>query len=388
MKILLITWQQGENNPFDYFNSQLKKQFELIGCIVSMIDLDDNFISNLNSHSKADVAITWQGLGSNINTDEGVNLWEKMKTQLVCLHGDHPCHMPFNHEVDNAYVHHIYAAPSFARYANTYFNKSHPAIYYLFPNIFSPRNIKVERTGNFFVFPKNLDPITEIFNTWKINLRPKTSQFLIEAADIIISDYELNLFKDHHSTIDELITREKFDQLLIENDVTNEASLFHELHSLLDKVYRNYASEQVINLLQNYPVKIYGRGWDSFKERNNSKHEYFEFDSVANGDFQFDSNYGIIDIAPSIDSLHDRLFRAISRGGAFISNSLLSHTSLIDKEFDNLFYRIDNNNLQETAEKIMTSPKEHLDACETFSISYNQKNSFYNFYLYLVSLTR
>jgi hypothetical protein len=135
-------------------------------------------------------------------------------------------------------------------------------------------------------------------------------------------------------------------------------------------------------------VKIYGRGWDSFKERNNSKHDFFKFDSVANGDFQFDSNYGIIDIAPSIDSLHDRLFRAISRGGAFISNSLLSHTSLIDKEFDNLFYRIGNNNLQETAEKIMTSPKEHLDACENFSISFNQKNNFYDFYLYLVSLIR
>ncbi len=388
MKILIINWQQGENNPFDYFNSQLKEQLQLFGCIVSIINLDDNFISNLVSHSKADLAITWQGLGSNINTDDGFNIWEKLDTPLVCLHGDHPCYMPVNHSVDNAHVHHVYSAPSFAKYSNAHFNKSHPGLYYFFPNIFFPTNTSQERTGDFFVFPKNLEPTNGIVNAWKKNIKPKTAQFLIEVSEKIISDYELNLFKDHHTTIDEQITREKFDQLKNENDVTDDAPLFHELHSLLDKIYRNYASEQVINRLQDYPVKIYGRGWDSFKERNNSRHEYFEFDSLASGDFQYYSNYGIIDISPSVDCLHDRTYRANARGGAFISNSLLSHTFLLEKEFDNLFYRMPGNNLQESVERIIMSPKDHLEACKNFSRSYNQKSSFYDFYLFLVSLVR
>ncbi len=382
MNILLINWQQGENNPFDYFNSKIKDNFQLLGGIVSIIDLDNNFLSNLKSHSKFDLAFTWQGLGSDINTDDGSNIWEKMEIPLVCLHGDHPCHAPMNHMVDNSYVHHIYAAPNFAQYSNTYFKKSHPALFYQMPNILGPTKSNQIRTGDFFVFPKNLDPITETLKTWKTNLKPQTSQFLIEAAEKIIANYELNLYKDHHTTIDDLLTREKLDQLKFENNITDEVSLFHTLHAFLDKIYRNYAAEQVVNLLQNYPLRIYGRGWDRFKERNNNKHEYFAFDSLVNGDFQYYSNYGIIDIAPSVDALHDRLLRACANNGAFISNSLLSRTSLLDSQFDTLFYRM-NNNLLDTVERIITSPKEHLDACQRFSKSYDQAFSFYNFYLFV-----
>ena len=387
MKILLINWQKGENNPFDYFNSKLIEQFRLYGCIVSVIDLDESFVNKVKQTTKVDLAIAWQGIGSNVNLEDGSNLWEKMKIPLVCLHGDHPCHMPMNHSVDNPYVHHIYGAPSFARYSNTYFNKSRPSIYYLGPNIFNPIRTSHRRQGNFFVFPKNLDPINETLKTWRESLKPETLSFLIEASEEIISDYDSNTYKDHHQRIDSLITRERFDKIKIENNVTNEVSLFHKLHALLDKIYRNHASEQVVKLLADYPLRVYGRGWDSFAGLN-VKHEFLKFDLLSDGDFQFYSNYGIIDIASSVDSLHDRMFRACANNGAFISNSLLSNASLLDRKFDDLFYRMNNNSLLKTVERIISAPKVHLDMCEDFSNSYDNRSSFYAFYLYLINFSQ
>lgn len=387
MKILLINWQKGENNPFDYFNSKLIEQFQLFGCVVSVIGLDESFVNKVKQTSKVDLAIAWQGIGSNISLEDGSNLWEKMKIPLVCLHGDHPCHMPMNHSVDNPYVHHIYGAPSFASYSNTYFNKSRPSLYYLLPNIFKPIKTNRQRQGDFFVFPKNLDPISETVKTWRKNLKPETSSFLIEASEEIISDYESNIYRDHHQRIDSLITRERFDKIKLENNVTNEVSLFHKLHALLDKIYRNYASEQVVKQLADYPLKIYGRGWDVFAG-SNVKHEFLKFDVVSNGDFQFYSNYGIIDIASSVDSLHDRMFRACANKGAFISNSLLSNASLLDRKFDNLFYRMNDNNLLKTVERVIAAPQVHLGMCEDFSISYDHQSSFYTFYLYLFNFGR
>jgi hypothetical protein len=388
VNILLINWQAGENNPFDFFNSKLIGLFQSLGCIASKIDLDESFVSNMLNHPKVDLVITFQGLGSNDRTSNGCNLWEEIKTPLVCLHGDHPSHMPLNHEVDNSYVHHIYLVPSFARYANILFNRSNPGIYYILPNFFGSEDTEYSRTGDYFVLPKNLDSIEDTFNLWKTTLKPNTSQFVIQAAKNIMEDYDSNIFKDHHATIDELLVGETFEKIKFENSISDEIGLTHILHRMLDKVYRNYASEQVVNSLKDYPLKIIGRGWDKFKNKRNKNHEYLEFDSLAKGGFQFYSSYGIIDITPAVDSFHDRMFNALSHKGGFISNSLLSHTTLLSNEYDSLFYRINSDSICNTVERVIESPKDHLVKCEQFSIEYNKQYSFINFYLFLVSFVR
>jgi len=388
MRILLINWQGGENNPFDFFNNKLIGLFQSMGCIVSKIELDESVVSNLLNHQKFDLAITWQGLGSNLNTSNGNNLWGEIKIPLVCLHGDHPCHMPLNHAVDSAYVHHIYCAPSFSAYSNILFNRSNPAIYYLFPNFFGNEKTEYNRSGDYFILPKNLDSIDDTLNRWKVVFKPITARFLIQAAQSIMKDYDSNLFKDHHATIDDLLAGETLEKIKFENGISDEIGLSHVLHRTLDKVYRNYASEQVVDSLKDYPLKIFGRGWDKFKSKRYKKHEYLEFDSVVKGGFQFYSNYGIIDITPAVDALHDRMFNALSHKGGFISNSLLSHTSLLGSEFDSLFYRVNSDDIRDSVERVIESPKNHLMECEKFSIDYNKQYSFLNFYLFLVSLVR
>jgi hypothetical protein len=388
MRVLLVNWTEGENNPFDFFNAHLKREFESLGCIVSIIQFDSNFISTINGvlHQKFDLAITWQGLGSNIITDDGVNLWEKIQIPLVCLHGDHPCHMPLNHSADNIYIHHIYGVPSFAKYSNTYFKRSKPAIFYMLPNFFRYKNTGLVREGDFFVFPKNLDPVPETLDKWLKTFNTVTSTFLIEAAQSIMCDYDANINKDHHLKINELLTNDTFDRIKVSNNISDEVALFHYLHALLDKIYRNYASEQIVKALTNHPLRIVGRGWDSFKQKQGVRHQFYEINSAADGDWQFYSNYGIIDIAPAVDSLHDRFFRALAHQGGVISNSLISNTSLLGGEFTSIFYRMNAENLTNLADQIIKRPEAHLEQSQKLSEQYNQKYNFFEFYTFLTQL--
>jgi hypothetical protein len=77
MKILLIHWQMAENNPFEFFNTELSLQFKALGCIVSTLVFDDNFADKITNYEDLDLAISWQGVASNICTDDGRNIWEK-----------------------------------------------------------------------------------------------------------------------------------------------------------------------------------------------------------------------------------------------------------------------------------------------------------------------
>ena len=259
----------AENNPFEFFNDELKFQFNALGCIISTLDFDDNFANNIINYAHIDLAISWQGVASNICANDGFNIWEKIKVPLVCLHGDHPCHKPANHSADSVFIHHIYTAPSFARYSNTYFKRTRPAIFLMLPNFFREKKDRLTPNGDYFVLPKNLDSVSETLTKWDASLRPSTSKFLIEAAQVIMDEYDNNAFTDHHVTVDALLSNEVFDRLKSENNVTDELALFHDLHKSLDKIYRNYASEKVIQDLSDFPVKVVGRGWNKYKKGAN-----------------------------------------------------------------------------------------------------------------------
>jgi len=377
----------AENNPFEFFNAHLSLQFKALGCIASTLVFDDKFADNIINYEDLDLAITWQGVASNIYINNDCNIWEKMKVPLVCLHGDHPCHKPANHSADNAYVHHIYTVPSFAKYSNTYFKRTRPAVFQMLPNFFTSKKDHQSNHGDYFVLPKNLDSVSETLSKWSESLRPSTSKFLIEASQVIIDNYNNNAFVDHHETIDTLLTNEVFNRLKLENNVTDELALFHDLHKSLDKIYRNYASEKVIEDLFDLPLKVVGRGWDKYKKRANKQHEFLDFDSVSTGDWQFTSNFGIVDIAPAVDSLHDRFFRSLAQNGAVTSNSLICKTGLLSEGFDSIFYRTnDGKGLRNTAEKILGSRKEHFERCNHLSRVYQNQYSFYDFYLFLSRL--
>jgi hypothetical protein len=389
MNVILLNWSNGENDPITYFNKQLAIRFADFGVKSTIIEIDDNLGNNLmaakNNH--ADFAITWQGFASNIIRDGGTKIfWEEIELPLFCIHGDHPCHMLTNHSTDSDYVTHFYSSGSYASYANKYIPRKKPAIFYMLPNFFSRSSDPCHGSGDFFVFPKNLDDVTEAKALWSGGLPQTTSDFMLDAASEIERCYEEGDLIDHHEVIDKCLTDEIFQAIRLEMKIDDEQALFHMLHASLDKVYRNTVSQRVVQELNDFPLIINGRGWNRYRAKPSPHHEFHDFGTVEEGGKQFSSRYGIIDVVPTRHFLHDRSFRAIAIGSGFLSNSRYDFKNLMGSDFRELFYSGKPGSLSDLAEQVMVDPRAHIERVREFGRCYDQMYSFYSFYLFMYSL--
>jgi hypothetical protein len=392
MNILILNWSQGENDPFTYFNKLLAKNFEALGRNPIIVNLDSDFDKNMNDAiSKGiDFCITWQGIGSDIKQGaENITIWEYFKIPLFCLHGDHPCHKPIHHQDSSNYLQHLYATPSMARFANHNINRIRPALFVNMPNFFkgnfsSEGNLK----GDYFILPKNLDDTTLTLNTWEAQFSKKLYKYFFEIADAIKGEINFGNLRDHHKIIDTMLNEEFFDALKDQFKVRDEIALRYLTHQVSDKLYRNLMSEHILSELADVRVKIFGRGWGRFSAINNKNHEFLAFNNAMDGDFQFQSQYGIIDVPPICDSLHDRTLRAASKQCGFVIGSSWNHQEFLGADFSNLFYTGKENDLREKAEMVMRDPLGHKQLASEFDALYKQNFSFYRFLKDLEILAR
>jgi len=385
--IVLLNWISGENNPFDYFNNQLKERFEEHGAEVDIVLVDDNLAKNIidiHNSKYIHVVITHQGLVSNASyQNTGKSFWEENKIKLVCLHSDHPCHAPINHKTDSKYVTHAYALIPFTKYSNKYFSRKYPSVYVGFPGFFNVFQTNLNREGDYFVLPKNLDSINTLRKKWLDLSNPLLSNLLSNISEEILHNY-LNADKlEHHEIIDKNIDVNEFDKILKTLNGVDQNQLFHYLHSELDKVYRNISSELVVKELSDVPLHINGRGWDEYKLSPSKYHIYNEFGEVKDGDYQFYSNYGIVDVSPHRHSLHDRTYRALAHSGGFLSNSRIDFRDNKGLPYAELFYSGQEGDLRTKVEAIMLNPKRHIERCMEFRNTVTQQEPFLNFFRFI-----
>jgi hypothetical protein len=382
MNVLTLTWHGGENNPFEFFNKKLRESLSTFGAQCFDLRIDENFTKSfLSIEKRIDIVITWQGLLTNMQSANSNNVWEEIKTPIVSIHGDHPCLMPINHAADSAYIKHFYAFSNHAEYSEKYFPRKNPVYYSLFGNFFNQdKNKNLEKNGSYFVFPKNLDDSYLMQDLWRKNFPKIYSDFLIMVASEIRNNYEAGTCRDHHALIDELLTQEKFNYFVDVLKVRDNIAFFHSTHALLEKVYRNIASEAVIEELKDVPLLISGRGWDRFKSSPYLHHVFKDFDQVSSGEAQFNSEFGIIDVNPTVDGLHDRSMRAMAYNSGFLSNSMMNFNRLIGAPGCDLFFNGKKHSLREKAEIAMLDPLAHQNKVRDFSNAYNNKFSEFDFY--------
>jgi hypothetical protein len=388
MNIITLTWNGGENNPFEYFSHCIRKGLEKFGAHCTDVAIDNSLADKINEFSKRriDAIITFQGLCSNLQDAQGSNVWDKLKVPFVSLHGDHPSHMTINHSADSSSIHHLYAFPSHSGYANKYFTRKESTSFYMMPNVFRQAAKERPRTGKFFVFPKNIDDVTLTKQEWKEKLHPDLSKFFIMSAEEIESNYKSGDLIEHHELIDTLLTESRFGSLVNALKIENVIEFFHFIHGVLDKVYRNVVSESLIVELKDVPMEIYGRGWDRFKTNASPCHIFKDFTNLSDGDFQYFSEYGIIDVSPVRDGLHDRSFRAMANDSGFLSNCNFDFYSSMGDRGENLFYTGRAGSLRNLAEIVMDNPLKHRARASQFSNSFDKSFSMYGFYSFLKML--
>ena len=380
MNIVLLNWTGGEGDPFTLINKELKKSLEEYKINIKIIDLEGEWfkeVYKLKLLNSIDLVITHQGLGSNISMNNK-NFWDEIKLPLLCLHSDHPSLCPINHIADSPYVIHSYCITEYAEYANNNLDKENSSIQLGIPSFYSKRN-NSERIGDFFVFPKNINPVELTIQEWVKNLHPSISNILIIITNKIKYNYKNELPIDQHVIVDEILMEKNL-------SANNNEALIKYLHLQSDKLYRNLASELVLEELRDLPLVINGRGWDSFKDKKNKKHHFFEFNDATNGDFQFYSKYGVIDIVYHPNSLHDRTLRAISHRGGFLCNSTIYYNNTLNSKYNDLFFNGSDGNLFQKAVNVIDAPDTHMAKCRAFGEELEKLNPFEDFYFYLTNL--
>lgn len=389
MSIVIINWRGGENDPFSYFSACMKQAFERMGRPTEIIDLDNSTIHKLAelNNKGIDFVILWQGLGLQLGATEtrAATVWEMLKVPVLCYHGDHACHMPSNHKAASPWVQHIYGTGSFARFANTYIPRESSATFFPTPVWFED-GVKGDFKGDFFVLPKNIDDLDSTLEAWRGAPERQVADFLLSAADAIVSEFRNGNRKNHHDLIDGMLTAEVMSRLRAELKSSEPAVRMH-IHMLLDKIHRNAVAEHIVNDLQDVPLKIYGRGWERFRRRENRHHEFLSFDAMSDNAFQFASRYGILDAAPIHDGLHDRTLRAMSNQAGFLMGSSWPYETFLGADYDDLFFDGAAGNLRDRAERVMQSPEGHRARCGDFARHYRQQFSLFSFIKYLEGMS-
>jgi hypothetical protein len=383
MNIVLLNWKDGENDPFSYINSELKLRFEDHSCNVDIVSTEGELAQNiflLDYQKGIDAVIAHQGIGSNIRlASNGKLIWDDLKVCLICLHSDHPSQAPQNHTADSKYIFHTYCNKGHELYSNNMITRINPATHLPLPSFYHKRNNKTPRKGEYFVFPKNIDPIYLIFENWKKTLPDIFYISLRNASEAIIDNYKLGNPVNHQDLIVKSIKICDIELISKTSVNLNESKIWHYIFQQTDKIYRNAASQLVVEELADFPLLINGRGWDYFSQNASKHHRFSNINLVKDADTQFNTLYGIIDVVPHKNSLHDRTLRAIAHSSGFLSNSQIDFNIELGKSFPDIFYSGIRDNLRLKAENVINDPEYHINNCQEFGALHDSRYSFTNF---------
>ena len=371
MSIVILNWTGGESSQFADQSDYLKTVFQAEGKTVRIIDLGDQFLPELLEEHKTngvEFAFTWDGFGSRLKSDGSLmsSVWDDLQIPLLCYHRDHPSLNLENHITLSSWVGHIYAAQSYANFANKYFPRKGQALFLEFPIIFQKNKID-KFSGDYFVLLRDLEDNVKTYESWSGVPQRNLVEFLGNADEEISAEFVRGNRKNLHDTIDELLTPSVLEKIQQDFVAEQEISVRFIAHNLLHKIYRNMVSEYLVLELADMPLKVYGYGWDRFKAMNNPKHEFLDVGPVTHSSAPFSSNYGILDVADVNDMLSEHTQRAAAQSSAFLVGASWPHHASLGSDFSDLFFDGVPGNLYSKAEWIMKSPALYREKCQYFT---------------------
>lgn len=373
MKTLILNWNKGENDPFTHVNAVMRKHFAACGKDVEIVDIaNDHWPVRVADLGKARVefAYTWQGLASPAKIGPRAEcLWEVLRIPLICVHGDHPSHMPLNHQLDSRYCFHLYANGEHARYANRHFRRTRAASVVDIPRLHNdvPRSI---REGDYFIVAKNLTHPLDMEDIWRGRLDPRSFEIYMRATEVLRARVPSAGYVETHDVLDELIQQDSIEWL----DSTRSTAAFHQFHSQLDFYARNFRTVHAVASLRDIPLRIYGRGWDRIRSNASLKHSFHPGRDMALSQDLYYSRFGIIDISPS-RGLHDRTRRAMANGCGFLSSADLDGSFEGIGQFGQLFFDFAPDVLSLRCAEVIRHPEAHVTAATEFGEQYHARFS-------------
>lgn len=377
LRAVILNWKDGENDPFTVVNKTLRHYFHACGKNVEVIEISDrDWTSRLAALAPAGVefALTWQGLGSRVKVGEaGESLWDHLRIPLICIHGDHPSHMPANHELESRYCFHLYANAEAARYSNRHFRSARGASVIDIPQLHRERHLP-QRVGDYFVIVKNIDDPHLTEKAWQERLRKPVFDAYMVAAETLKSQMRQEPYLESHDLLDELITRHGLEWL----SPTVDIAAYHEYHCHLDLYLRSYKAILAVGALREFPLRVYGRGWDRVAQNSPPGHVFEPGRNMVDSQELYYTRFGLVDISPS-KGLHDRTRRAMANGAGFVSSANLEDSFADIGRFDSLFFSFKGDDLVNKCAAVVNGPDAHFALAQQFADTYHNRFHFKEF---------
>jgi len=316
-------------------------------------------------------ALTWQGLGSSATAGErGESLWDRLKIPLICIHGDHPSHMPLNHQLESRYCFHLYTNAEFARYSNRHFRRLRSASVIDIPQLHREPQLD-RRSGDYFVIAKNINDPLDTERRWQQELGKTEFDAYMMAAETLKSRITLEAYVDIHDVLDELIAQQSLACL----DPAANLAAYHRYHSQLDHYLRSHKGVAALIAMRDFPVHVYGRGWNRVARSAPPSHRFLPGRSMAESQDLYYTRFGVVDISPA-KGLHDRTRRAMVNASAFLSSANLEDSFDDIARFDPLFFSFRTHELAEKCAIVVRDPEAHLALAQQFARIYYDRFPF------------
>jgi len=379
LKTVILNWNRGENDPFTVLNATIRRHFMACGKNVEIVEVSaPDWVARIAEHAAngVDFAFTWQGIASDTRVRAGereVSLWEFLKVPLVCVHGDHPSHRPANHQFESPYCFHLYTNADFARYSNRHFRRLRSASVIDIPMLHHEQRLAA-REGDWFVFAKNVDDPAATEGLWRERLDKPVYEAHMAAVEILKARLAQERHVELHDVLDEFIEERNLAALHPARDI----DAYHFFHSRVDHYLRSYRSIAVVAALRDFPVRVYGRGWERIARDAPRSHVFEAGRQMADSQALYYSRYGIVDVSPS-KNLHDRTRRAMANGTAFLSSANLEDSIADCARYDSLFYSFRADELAAKCAAVVRDPDAHLEASRRFADFYHDRFHFRDF---------
>lgn len=386
MRVVILNWRRGENDPFSVVNTTMREHLRACGKNVELMETAaDEWPQRIAEFvpSGIEFVLTWQGLGSQVRVgDSGVSLWDHLGIPLICLHGDHPSHMPPNHLLESRYCFHLYTNAEFARYSNRHFRRLRSASLIDIPQVHrDPRLSSI--SGDHFVVAKNITDPLDTEELWREKLDEPTFGAYMAAAEVLKSRIAQVAYVEMHEVLDDLISENDWQWLRPDAD----GPAYHQYHSQLDLYMRSYKSVAVVTALREFPLRVYGRGWERTAQGAPTSHLFAPGRNMADSQELYYSRFGLVDISPS-KGLHDRARRAMANGVGFLSSANMEDNFPDIARFGGLFFDFRERELTEKCSTVMADPEAHREVARRFADRYHSTYHFKQFVIRLETLAR
>lgn len=386
MKAVILNWKSGENDPFSVMNATIRQHLQVCGKNVETLEISGNeWPARLVelAHDGVEFAYTWQGLGSSTRlTEDEQSLWDQLRIPLICIHGDHPSHMPRNHSLESRYCFHLYANAEHARYSNRHFRHLRGASVIDIPQLHrEPRLTTI--SGDHFVLAKNIDHPLDMEAVWRERLDRLTFEAYMAAAEDLKSNIASPGYVEIHNLLDNFIA----DRAVAWDGQELGSPAYHQFHSQLDRYARSYRSVRAVTLMRDFPLRIHGRGWERVASTAPISHTFQPGRDMADSQEMLYSRFGILDVSPS-KGLHDRTRRAMANGTGFLSSASLEESFPDLDRFRSLFFSFDDNDLASKCEAVVVDPDAHRALAKEFGRTYHIRFHFKRFVAAIDSLAK